>query len=93
MFCDLVLQDERAFDYSFGKIAEIEPGRFRIVKSEDNRLKLYWWNIGGTMTVFEGITSISDGKDVFSYESRLNDEGRYDVPTSMLRRPGNRQNL
>ncbi len=80
MFCDLVLQDERTFNYSFDKIAEIEPHRFNIVKSEDNRLKLYWWNTGETMTYFEGITSISDGKDVFSYESRLNDEWQYDGP-------------
>ena len=100
MFKNLIVNDSRAFNYDFSKIIDAsskDEGTLRplrILKSKDNRLKVYTWDEhGGSMTNYSGITSISDKKGVISYATHMDEsegfnvalEGQFDLASGTYR--------
>lgn len=70
MFKDLVLHDERTFnfDFLFEEITEL--------KSEDNKVKLYSWDNykGGSINrIYDGITTYVYDKDYYAYTTIWNE--------------------
>ena len=64
MFKDLVLHDERAFNYNFS-FSEIKE-----LKSSDNKVKLYSWDNytgGHTNRIYDGITTYKYNKKYYAY--------------------------
>lgn len=80
LFMELVVNDDRCFDYDFYRLIEassmatVRP--LEVITSEDGRLRLYSWDSdGGTMSSYSGITSVRNKKNVHSYASSEDDYG------------------
>ena len=76
LFIDLVLNDDRCYDYDFSKLieasAEVTIRQLRIETSDDGRLRLYTWDAdGGSMSCYTGITSYKNETGIHSYASPI----------------------
>ena len=78
LFVDLVLNDDRCFEYDFTKLIEasmeVTMRRLRIKTSDDGKLRLYSWDAdGGSMSHYIGITSYKNNNCIHSFASSLID--------------------
>lgn len=76
LFVDLILNDERCFEYDFAKLIEasskVTMRQLRIKTSCDGKLRLYSWDAdGGTMSNYIGITSYKNEYGIQSFASPI----------------------
>lgn len=79
LFIDLVLNDDRCYDYDFSKLieasADVTIRQLRIETSDDGKLRLYTWDAdGGSMSCYTGITSYKNETGIHSYASPIGDD-------------------
>ncbi len=79
MFVDLVLNDDRCFEYDFTQLIEASSEatirRLRIKTSDDGKLRLYSWDVdGGSMSHYIGITSYKNNKGIHSFASPIDSD-------------------
>ena len=79
LFVDLILNDERCFDYDFSLLIKasekVTVRALRINTSDDRKLRLYTWDAdGGTMSSYSGVTSFKNEIGINSYASPIGEE-------------------